>query len=113
MVQPAHGAPPEVVRSMQTLRERWATGRLWSRDEFRAALGAAGFRIEQEIELGPQVLIEPESRLAARERRLARLERWLPLRVARSVVSAYLGGIALERLYRSGHASYVTIVAVR
>jgi len=93
------------------LRRHWGCARYWTYHDYRNALDRAGLSVIHEEDLS--ALIRPR-----REEILDRLA-WIysflheriPLPSARTVVSAYLGGIALERLHRSGDVHYRLLVA--
>jgi hypothetical protein len=57
--------------------------------------------------------VRAERLLARQERILARLKRAVPLAPVRTITSAFLGGVALERLHGSGDVGYRLIVARR
>lgn len=87
------------------LCERWVLDRLQHTDEVRESLDRHGFRVRDTIDLTAQVAPRPAAVLDASERRLRRTRRWLP--VGRDVVDAFLGGVALERLYARGAMRYL------
>ncbi|MEZ5967006.1 MAG: methyltransferase domain-containing protein [Planctomycetota bacterium] len=95
------------------LAAAWALGSLWSTDDWDRAARAAGLRVVRSIDLTDQVIVRPEATLARSERRLRRLRRLLPGRHARSALDAFLGGIAMERLYRDGMLAYRCAVLER
>lgn len=95
----------------RTLRDRWATTDLRTIDEYRGALSDAGFDLERDIDLTAQVDLPARASRDRRERRLHRLRRFTP--VGRRVIDAFLGGIAMERLYSASLLSYRAMVATR
>jgi SAM-dependent methyltransferase len=91
----------------------WSTPRLHTGRDYRRALGEAGFHVKEEIDLTAQVNRGENRDLETRRRRLARLRRVTPFAAGRRVLDAFLGGVALERLYVRERMRYVTIIAVR
>jgi SAM-dependent methyltransferase len=80
-------------------------------DDFRAAIEDAELTVIQEEDLSPLMRIRSEAFLGRQERVYALLHRAIPVAPARTVVSAFLGGVALERLHGSGDVDYRLIVA--
>jgi SAM-dependent methyltransferase len=76
-----------------------------------AAFEAAGLRVATEEDLTPRVPVRPA---AAREMLLAlnRIASLVPHAGSRGVLASHRGGLALERLYATGGASYRLFVAV-
>ncbi len=95
------------------LLSRWSTAHLYTRDDYRDALAGAGLVVSAETDLTPQVPTHDASSLERRRRRLTRLRTFLPLPVARGVVDAFLGGLALDELYRTERMRYVALTARR
>lgn len=93
------------------LLQNWSSDRLHSEEDYRAALAGAGFVVGRDIDLTGQVDFPTESDWSARERRLRRWRRWTPF--GRTVIDAFLGGIAMERLYAAGRLRYRAMVARR
>lgn len=92
---------------VRALAEGWHTPTIWTRDAWLSAASAAGLVLEHEVDLSMQVPFRPPELLTVRERRL-RLARACAVRSAwRSVCDAFLGGLALERLYARGALRYV------
>lgn len=91
---------------MQMLARHWASPPLRTAAAVRAVVAAAGLRVVRDVDLTRRV---PVSALATNLRR-ARLLRWLrtllPLPFVRRCAAAFLGGLALERLYGKGLVSY-------
>lgn len=94
------------------LAHRWRSPRLRSVDELDAALAAAGLTTRTDLDLTMQVPTSDERGLA-RRRRWLRLASLLPVPSLRHVVDAFLGGIALERLYHRRLCCYRARVATR
>lgn len=106
-------AGPEVESDADAalLLDKWHGTRLPTVDAYRDALARAGLQLEHEVDLTPSVRSRSEAKLAASERRLARMRGWPLSPKSRRVVDAFLGGVALERLYARGHMRYVAMVA--
>lgn len=94
------------------LRTRWGLQELWTSADWSNAAAAAGLRLVESFDLTAQVEPRAEPILARAERNLLRLRRMLPGQRARAAVDAFLGGIALERLYTSGAMRYRCAVLV-
>ncbi len=88
------------------LATRWCSPPLASVAAARRALAAAGLHATREIDLTDQVPFSPMASNDARRRKLERLRRWTPSAGARRLADAFLGGLALERLYARGLACY-------
>jgi SAM-dependent methyltransferase len=96
------------------VRANWGCpGRFPSDADFRAAIEGAGLRVVAEEDFSPLMRVRAERLLARQERILARLKRAVPLAPVRTIASAFLGGVALERLRGSGDVGYRLIVARR
>ena len=93
----------------QALCRAWAATRLGTLSDWQQAAAAAGLHLQVLHDLSAQVDPREEPVLQRAERRLRRLAQWLPGRRARGVVAAFLGGIALERLYHAGGARYLCL----
>lgn len=89
----------------ELLAQYWSS-RAWSIDDFRRAFVHAGLRIDVEEDLTACVRSRDVATLARVERKYARLYRLAPFAPARAVLSAYIGGIAIERLYATGVMRY-------
>ncbi|MBL8751008.1 MAG: methyltransferase domain-containing protein [Planctomycetes bacterium] len=100
LVQPADGDV-----DVAELARRWSSPPLRDVATARRELAAAGFEPVREIDLTPQV---PFASTPGAPARAARLSRWrkVPLSPLRGMIDAFLGGLALERLYARGVACY-------
>lgn len=89
----------------------WQAPGFLHRAQWMTAFEAAGLRVAVEEDLTPRVPIRPA---AARETLFAlnRVASLLPHAGWRSVLASHQGGLALERLYAAGGASYRLFVAV-
>jgi SAM-dependent methyltransferase len=88
----------------ELLAEHWGCPRVYTLDDYRRAF--AELTIEREEDLTAGVRTRDLETLARVEHRYARLYRFAPLAPARAVLAAYLGGIAIERLYAMGVMRY-------
>jgi SAM-dependent methyltransferase len=93
------------------LRRHWGCAHCWTYHDYRAALSRAGLSLLREEDLSALMRPRREEILDRLERTYSFLHQRIPLRPARTVVSAYLGGIALERLHASGDVHYRLLVA--
>jgi SAM-dependent methyltransferase len=95
----------------ELLRRHWGCARYWTYDDYRVALERAGLPLIHEEDLSALMCPRREEILDRLERTYSFLHQKIPLPPARTVVSAYLGGIALERLHGSGDVHYQLLVA--
>ena len=100
---------PEEAR---ILHRHWGCPRFPSENDYESHLQAAGLRVARSLDLTPLVRHRTIGDLDAAARRYAAWSRWLPIGAARRVLSAYIGGIALEKLYARGEARYKLLVAM-
>lgn len=91
---------------VQRLAAAWCSPPLRSVDAVRQALRDAGLRLFAEADLTAQVPRGGLPQLAAGERRWSRVRRLCPVPSLRRLLDAFLGGIALERLYARELACY-------
>jgi cyclopropane fatty-acyl-phospholipid synthase-like methyltransferase len=110
---PATPLGEEAARDLALLREHWGCPRLPAADEYRRGFAAAGLTLLREEDLTSGVRWRAPELLDRLERRYARLRAILPWGPARAVLAAYLGGIAVERLYAAGRLGYRLFVAGR
>lgn len=100
-------------REAAALREHWGCVRFPRVGDYEQALRQGGMRAIRRIDLTPRVRYRPVAELDRVGAVYARWFKRLPLAPARRVLSAYIGGIALEKLYAAGEARYRLIVAAR
>ena len=93
------------------LRRHWGCARYWTYDDYRHGLHHAGLSLVHDEDLSALMRPRREETLHRLERTYSLLHRRVPLPAARTVVSAYLGGIALERLHASGDVHYRLLAA--
>jgi SAM-dependent methyltransferase len=94
----------------ELLRRHWGCARYWTYDDYRDALDRAGLSLIREEDLSALMRPRRKEVLDRLERTYSFLHRRILLPPARTVVSAYLGGIALERLHSSGDVHYRLLV---
>ena len=92
------------------LRSHWGITQYPTHSAFRSAFASAGLDVVRDDDLSLLMRPRPAAVLDRLERRYLAIHRAVPLRPARTVVSAFLGGIALERLHASGDVQYRLIV---
>jgi SAM-dependent methyltransferase len=95
------------------LRAHWGCARYPSEEDYRAALCRTRLTLIHEEDLSPLMVPRDEHILDRWENVYSKLHRAIPLSPVRTLVSAFLGGIALERLHRSGDVHYRLFVAQR
>ena len=95
----------------ELLRRHWGCATYPTAGAYRHAIVQAGLVVVHEEDLSS--MMRPRSRevLDHLHTRYTRLHRLLPVTPVRTVVSAYLGGIALERLHGSGDVHYRLFLA--
>jgi SAM-dependent methyltransferase len=93
------------------LRVHWGCHPYPTQENYERALERARLRVIHEEDLTPHVRYRSADILAAQEAKYSRLYRLFPLTPVRTVLSAYLGGVGLERLYLKGMMRYRLIVA--
>jgi hypothetical protein len=74
-------------------------------------LADAGLEITRRVDLTPLVRHRSTAELDTVARRYTTWFRWLPIAPLRGVLSAYLGGVALEQLYARKEARYQLLIA--
>ncbi len=94
------------------VRANWGCpGRFPTDHDFRTAMQRAGMTVVCEEDLSPLMRVRSEPFLAKQERAYTLLRRVIPIAPIRTVISAFLGGVALERLHGTGDVDYRLIVA--
>lgn len=107
---PVRDVPPHDAELLAT---HWSCPRLPSDADYGAAFAREGLTLEHEEDLTAHVRMRDAAAVDRAERRYQRLWRLLPFAPARAVLAAYLGGLAIERLYATGALRYRLFVARR
>jgi hypothetical protein len=84
---------------------------LWERTQYLAALARLGFRVLVDRDLSPDCRPRSFSRIGRLETLNRAVHRLVPSASLRAVMDAHHGGLALERLSRSGLVRYRMIIA--
>jgi SAM-dependent methyltransferase len=96
---------------LASFKRGWQAPVLWSRDQYKHHLSALGMTILEERDLTPECRPRTLRRIE-HLRMLNRLaKRVVPLRAFRDLMESYEGGLALERLFRTGGVQYRLLVA--
>lgn len=93
------------------LRAHWGCRRFPREGDYEAFLPDAGLEIVRRVDLTALVRHRGAAELDSAARRYAAWFRWLPAAPLRRVLSAYIGGVALETLYARKQARYRLLVA--
>jgi SAM-dependent methyltransferase len=93
------------------LRTHWGCDRYHTREDYGRALESARLTVIHEEDLTPQVQPRNPALLDKLEAIYAPLYKVVRLTPVRTVLSAYLGGLALERLYLKEKVCYRLIIA--
>jgi cyclopropane fatty-acyl-phospholipid synthase-like methyltransferase len=96
---------------LELLRHHWELPDVPTTSRYSAALAANGLRVVHDADYSAGFLIMPPEKLARLETRYSKFYARVPLAGPRFVASAFLGGLALERLYQKGLVQYRLIVA--
>lgn len=103
----------EAPSEARLLRLHWGCHRYPTQENYRQALERARLRVIHEEDLTPHVRYRSPAILDKQEAKYERLYKLIPFSPVRTVLSAYLGGVGLERLYLKGKVCYQLIVARR
>jgi cyclopropane fatty-acyl-phospholipid synthase-like methyltransferase len=95
----------------RALRIHWGCARYAMHEDYKKALNSASMNVIHEEDLTPQVQPRSAAVLDRLETTYQRLYKVMRLTSARTVLSAYIGGLALERLYLKEEVCYRLIVA--
>jgi SAM-dependent methyltransferase len=101
----------EAPGEARALRIHWGCARYAMHEDYLNALDRAGLKVIHEEDLTPQVQPRKTSVLDGLEAKYNNLYKLIPLTSARTVLSAYIGGLALERLYLKENMSYKLVIA--
>lgn len=105
------GIDTEAPSEAKLLREHWGCNPYHTQDDYRRALSLARLSVIHEEDFTQQVQPRASATLDKLEGIYERLYKAIPLTSARIVLSAYLGGLALERLYLKEKVSYRLLIA--
>ncbi len=106
-------ADPATADDVGELAARWSSPPLRTLGTVRAGLDRVGFVLVAEQDLTPRVPFGSQTTLRRRRSWLRLVRTVAPLPWLRLVGNAFLGGLALERLYARGRARYRLWVAER
>lgn len=98
---------------LEVIRALWAIGTVPTASTYRRVLAGQGMRVLHDEDLSAGFQTRSPAELDASEARYRKARALLPLAGARIVLDAYLGGLALERLYQRDRVRYRLIVAER
>lgn len=101
----------EAPAEAELLRLHWGCVHYHTQEDYRRAIESARLAIIHEEDLTTQVQPRSPAMLDRLESIYERLYKVFRLSPVRTVLSAYLGGLALERLYLAKRVSYRLIVA--
>lgn len=101
----------EAPDEARLLRIHWGCARYARHEDYRKAMENANLTIVDEDDFTDQVQPRKTEVLDKLEATYERLYKVMRLTSARTVLSAYLGGLALERLYLKGKVHYRLFVA--
>jgi len=93
------------------LRDHWGCARYSTQADYLSAIDRAGLKVENEDDLTAQVQPRGNAVLDRLETTYTRLYKTIPLTSARTILSAYIGGLALERLYLKKLVRYRLVVS--
>jgi SAM-dependent methyltransferase len=96
---------------VQELARCWSSPPLRTVAAAKAALAAAGLHLLREVDLTDRVPFLPLAKNRRRARWLRGLGAIVPLARPRTVLRAFVGGLALERLYARGACRYLVWMA--
>lgn len=97
---------PATAADVDELATRWSSPPLRTLTAVRAVLDRVGFALVAEVDLTARVPFGSPSTLRRRRGWLRLVRRFAPMPWLRHVASAFLGGLALERLYARGSTRY-------
>jgi cyclopropane fatty-acyl-phospholipid synthase-like methyltransferase len=101
----------EAPDEAEALRVHWGCARYARQQDYWKALDSAGLKVIHEEDLTAQVQPRTAAVLDKLEATYNRLYKVMPLTSVRTVLSAYIGGLALERLYLKEKVCYRLVVA--
>ncbi len=92
------------------LKKAWLINQFPRRTDYLALFQKNGLQLVKESDLTEWVKVGQEQELKNRKRKLQLLQRILPFQNVNLLVNAFMGGIALEELYRRHQARYILLV---
>jgi len=101
----------EAPSEARLLSEHWGCNPYHTQEDYRRALSLARLSLIHEEDFTQQVQPRDAATLDKLEGIYERLYKAIPLTSVRTVLSAYLGGLALERLYLKEKVSYRLFIA--
>lgn len=101
----------EAPSEAKLLRDHWGCNPYHTQDDYRRAISLAHLTIIHEEDFTLRVQPRASATLDKLEGIYERLYKTIPLTSVRIVLSAYLGGLALERLYLKEKVSYRLLIA--
>lgn len=98
---------------LEEIRKYWGLAHVPTEECYRDAIEANGLRVLHDTDYSEGFRISGPEKLARLEVRYRRLYDFIPMEGPRFVLAAFLGGLALERLYRKGLVKYRLLVLKR
>ncbi len=98
---------------LEILQRHWRLHAVPSGPIVEAVLARNNLRLIHDEDLSEQIQTRPTAELQRLEGRYSRTHARIPLAGPRFILEAFLGGLALERLYRKGLMRYRLLVAQR
>jgi cyclopropane fatty-acyl-phospholipid synthase-like methyltransferase len=98
---------------LESMRRFWGLSEVPTASRYRAALTGNRFRILHDRNYSDGFQTAPPDKLARLDAHYSRAYTLLPLAGPRFIAAAFLGGLALERLYQKNLVQYRLIVAQR
>jgi len=98
---------------LEKIRKYWGLARVPTEDSYSAAIEANGLRVLQDTDYSAGFRTASPEKLAKLETRYLRLYNLIPMDGPRFVLAAFLGGLALERLYQKRLVRYRLMVLQR
>jgi cyclopropane fatty-acyl-phospholipid synthase-like methyltransferase len=98
---------------LEKIHMYWGLARVPTEDTYRAAIDANGLRVLHDADYSEGFQTSSPEKLARLEARYLRFHDLIPMDGPRFVLAAFLGGLALERLYQKGLVRYRLMVLQR
>lgn len=100
-------------RDLELLCEFWGLSEVPTTSRYRAALAGNGLRIVHDRNYSDGFRTSPPDKIVRLDARYRMAYKFLPRAGPRLIAAAFLGGLALERLYQKNLVQYRLIVAQR